>query len=147
MRNFGVSGGLPGVFPVPGWSSGFSVQGSCQGFRVSDQGSCQGLWASCSGLYLMCDFLVSGSVRNRAEAFQDPGNSDTGARLSPELPGRNPVPEPGLSGEGPVLCVISGVFRLTRSLTRTRTEVGRGWTSRGFGWGYLFPIELPGIVL
>ena len=26
------------------------------------------------------------------------------------LPGRNPVPEPGLSGEDPVLCVIFGAF-------------------------------------
>ena len=80
----------------------------------------------------MCNFLVSGLVRNRTEGLQKQRNSGTGARLSPVLPGRNPVPEPELSGENPVLCVISGVFRLTRSLTRTRTGTGWGWTSRSF---------------
>ena len=58
--------------------------------------------------------------------MQEPENSGTGARLSPVLPGQNPVPEPGLSGEDSVLCVISGVFRLTRSLTRIRTGAGGG---------------------
>ena len=76
--------------------------------------------------YFMCNLLVSGPVRNRAEALQEPENSGTGARLSPVLPGQNPVPEPGLSGEGSVLCVISGVFRLPRSLTRTRAGAGGG---------------------